>query len=109
MVLTFRSSCRTVLERMCAACLQCAVLRRYVQVQSALGIQNVDAAAESAPVPRFVHVAIGCRSVCVQHAYSVLCCVVTCRCSSRWAIAMLMQLLTVRLCLVEVHAAVAGA
>ncbi len=50
-VLTFRSSCRGVLERMCAACLQCAVLRRYVQVQFALGIRNVDAAAEIAPVP----------------------------------------------------------
>jgi hypothetical protein len=33
LVLTFRSSCRGVLERMCVACLQCAVLRRYVQVQ----------------------------------------------------------------------------
>ncbi len=45
-----------MLERMCVACLQCAVLRRYVQV----GIHNVDAAAESAHVPRFVHLAVGC-------------------------------------------------
>ncbi len=60
MVLTFRPSCRRVLERMCVACLQCAVLRRYVQVQFALGVHNDDAAAESAPVPRFVHLAVGC-------------------------------------------------
>jgi hypothetical protein len=38
----------------------------------------------------------------------VVCCVVVCGCSSRWALAMLTQLPKVRLCLAAVHAAVAG-
>jgi hypothetical protein len=41
---------------------------------------------------RFVHLAVGCWSVCARHVDSVLSCVVTCRCSSRWAFAMLMLL-----------------
>jgi hypothetical protein len=58
---------------------------------------------------RFVHLAVGCWSVCARHVDSVLCCVVTCRCSSRWAFAMLPRLPKVRLCRVAVHAALGGA